>query len=394
MQPTIPGGIIHEVPRCWCSPAASLLAIASDDASLRPKPRYGTWGYDATAMDSAVKPGDDFFDYVERHLGQAHRRSRPTAPSPASIPCSTTRSSSDVREIVEDMAKDSAANRPHRPADRRPLRQLDGRGRASSSAAPRRSSPISPRSPRSRPAASSSSCSPTPGFASPVDIGIYPDLKDPTRYSAYAGQARLGLPNRDYYLLKGAKYDAYPQRLPQLHRRAAAARRHHRPGSARRPHHRARNRDREDPLDARAEPRRRQDLQSDDPRAAARRSRRSSNGTARSRKLGLGNGEQGRRRRDERGRRRAASSSPSCRCRRGRTDPPSTSSATTRTICPRRSTTRSFDFYSQDAARRPEQRARWKRGVDCSTAALGEGVGQIYVAATLSGRERRGRCTS
>jgi endothelin-converting enzyme/putative endopeptidase len=48
-----------------------------------------------------------------------------------------------------------------------------------------------------------------PGFDSPVEISIYPDLKNPTRYAAYAGQDGLGMPNRDYYLLKGAKYDAY-----------------------------------------------------------------------------------------------------------------------------------------------------------------------------------------
>ena len=34
-------------------------------------------------------------------------------------------------------------------------------------------------------------------------------MKDPTRYALYAGQDGLGLPNRDYYLLEGAKYDAY-----------------------------------------------------------------------------------------------------------------------------------------------------------------------------------------
>ncbi|HVI06464.1 MAG TPA: M13 family metallopeptidase, partial [Sphingomicrobium sp.] len=40
-------------------------------------------------------------------------------------------------------------------------------------------------------------------------LNIYPDLKNPTRYSAYASQVGLGMPNRDYYLLKGDKYDAY-----------------------------------------------------------------------------------------------------------------------------------------------------------------------------------------
>ena len=42
---------------------ASLLAMAPVSADAA-KPRFGSGGYDATAMDGAVKPGDDFFDYV------------------------------------------------------------------------------------------------------------------------------------------------------------------------------------------------------------------------------------------------------------------------------------------------------------------------------------------
>ena len=41
-----------------------------------------------------------------------------------------------------------------------------------------------------------------PGFASPVDVEINPELKDPTRYSAIASQARLGMPSREYYLAR------------------------------------------------------------------------------------------------------------------------------------------------------------------------------------------------
>ena len=38
--------------------AGAALAIASPAASA-PKPVYGDWGYNASAMDSSVKPGDD-----------------------------------------------------------------------------------------------------------------------------------------------------------------------------------------------------------------------------------------------------------------------------------------------------------------------------------------------
>ena len=49
----------------------------------------------------------------------------------------------------------------------------------------------------------------TVGYESPVGVSIYPDLSNPTQYAVYAGQSGLGMPNRDYYLLQGAKYDAY-----------------------------------------------------------------------------------------------------------------------------------------------------------------------------------------
>jgi putative endopeptidase len=40
---------------------------AADPATATPPPaaqRYGTWGVDVTGMDRSVKPGDDFFKYV------------------------------------------------------------------------------------------------------------------------------------------------------------------------------------------------------------------------------------------------------------------------------------------------------------------------------------------
>ena len=40
-------------------------------------------------------------------------------------------------------------------------------------------------------------------------MSIDPDTVDPTRYTVWVGQAGLGMPNRDYYLKKGEKFDAY-----------------------------------------------------------------------------------------------------------------------------------------------------------------------------------------
>ena len=42
--------------------AVSVIAFSA--GAMAAAPKFGSWGYDATAMDSGVKPGDDFFDYV------------------------------------------------------------------------------------------------------------------------------------------------------------------------------------------------------------------------------------------------------------------------------------------------------------------------------------------
>ena len=43
--------------------AAAVVAICGPALS-QTKPTYGSWGYDPAAMDAAVKPGDDFFGFV------------------------------------------------------------------------------------------------------------------------------------------------------------------------------------------------------------------------------------------------------------------------------------------------------------------------------------------
>src|SRR4051794_18859960 len=45
--------------------AGIALAVGSPALSAPAnKPVFGDWGYDASAMDNSVKPGDDFFAYV------------------------------------------------------------------------------------------------------------------------------------------------------------------------------------------------------------------------------------------------------------------------------------------------------------------------------------------
>ena len=186
--------------------AGAALAVASPAASA-PKPAYGAWGYDATAMDSAVKPGDDFFDYVN---GAWAKRTEIAADRTFAGIDSVLNDQieRDVRAIVEDMAKDPTANGKLGQqigdlyASWMDEAQVEQLGNA----------PLKPWLDKIAAAKTRGELVDvfaSPGFDSPVGLFIIPDLKNPTKYALYASQGGLGMPNRDYYLLKGEKYDAY-----------------------------------------------------------------------------------------------------------------------------------------------------------------------------------------
>ncbi|MFL6735679.1 MAG: M13 family metallopeptidase, partial [Sphingomonas sp.] len=186
--------------------AGAALAIASPAVSAD-RPVVGDWGYDASAMDSSVKPGDDFFAYVN---GAWDKRTEIASDRTFAGIDSVLNDQieKDVRAIVEDMARDPGANGR--------LGQQIGDLYASWMNEDRveqlGTGPLKPWLAKIDAAKSRGDLVElfaSPGFDSPVGLYIIPDLKNPTKYALYASQGGLGLPNRDYYLLKGGKYDAY-----------------------------------------------------------------------------------------------------------------------------------------------------------------------------------------
>jgi len=184
------------------------VALASPAISQSPvRPVYGTWGYDSSAMDSSVTPGDDFFAYVN---GTWFNKAD-IAPDRTFVGIDSVLNDQiekDVRAIVEDMAKDPSTNGR--------LGQQIGDLYASwmdeGAVEKLGTEPLKPYLARVAAAKTRGDLVDLfaePGFDSPVGLAIFPDLKNPTRYAVYAGQSGLGMPNRDYYLLKGEKYDAY-----------------------------------------------------------------------------------------------------------------------------------------------------------------------------------------
>nr|WP_232283507.1 M13 family metallopeptidase [Sphingomonas sp. PAMC 26617] len=166
---------------------------------------YGTWGVDEALMDQGVMPGNDFFRYA---LG-GWLKTAQIAPDKSragynyDLPDKTER---DVRAMVEGAARQPGAPRYVRQIVDYYAAWMDEVGIERAGFAPaapylRRIAAIGDR-------IGLAALMVQPGYAAPVRIDINQDDKDPTHYAVEIGQARLGLPSRDYYLLTAPKYVA------------------------------------------------------------------------------------------------------------------------------------------------------------------------------------------
>ena len=176
-------------------------------AGTSPKPRYGNWGVATEDMDRQVKPGDDFFDYVEGNWLRGHpiAADKVGAGYNYELPDEIEL---QVRAIIEHEAAQPSDSTAKKVGDFYAA-WMDEAGIEARGVAPLKPYLVAIEGVRTRDALVRLMM--TPGYASPINLGISTDQDDPTRYTAAASQARLGLPTRDYYLLKGAKYDAIRQ---------------------------------------------------------------------------------------------------------------------------------------------------------------------------------------
>ena len=167
-------------------------------------PRYGSWGLELQDMDRSVKPGDDFFQYAEGTWLKDHP-----------IPADKTAAGynydlpDEILQQVRTMVEKAAANPTS--AEARKIGDayaawmdqagIEQRGLAPLKPYLDRIDTVSNRSQLIKLMAQQS-------YASPISVDIATDQDDPTRYQVRIGQADLGLPARDYYLLKGDKYES------------------------------------------------------------------------------------------------------------------------------------------------------------------------------------------
>ncbi len=210
--------------------SGSVLADTPADATLAP--HYGSWGFDLAGEDLAVKPGDDFFAYTNG-----------TAVKALVIPPDRTRfgafdtlsvlSENRVHAILEAASHAQDQSGPQKKIGDFYAAFMDEARINRLGATPLKPLLAKVRAVTNRRAMAKLMGSRQTGFgASLIGLSIYADAKDPDHYAVYASQSGLNLPDRDYYLTPGLAekkkaYQAYVAKMLKLigwaHPDAAAA---------------------------------------------------------------------------------------------------------------------------------------------------------------------------
>ncbi len=180
---------------------------AADAVAEAAKTAYGTWGVDITQGDPAIRPGDDFARY-------ANGKWLDTFEIPADLPgfVSFTKlrldAEDDVKAIVEEVAAKSSEPGSLEQKVGDYFKSWMDAGKANALGA----APLKPHLDRIYAAASRDDLMKLLGsihHQGPAGFGVIPDPADTTRYIAFVGQAGIGLPDRDYYLKTDGKFPEY-----------------------------------------------------------------------------------------------------------------------------------------------------------------------------------------
>ncbi|MFM7028659.1 MAG: M13 family metallopeptidase [Chakrabartia sp.] len=180
-------------------------------------PQFGTWGIDLQGMDKSVKPGDDFYKFVN---GTWDANTEIPADRSSWGGFGVLRDLSDqrTRAIIEDSAKQNAPKGSVAQkvgdfyASFMDEAGIEARGIEPVKPMLAKVDALQTRDDLARALAESARL----GMGSPVEIGVELDLKDNSKYAVYVGQGGLGMPDRDYYLVDNdrfketrAKYKTY-----------------------------------------------------------------------------------------------------------------------------------------------------------------------------------------
>ncbi|MCK8457177.1 M13 family metallopeptidase [Sphingomonas faeni] len=200
------------------SPALAKAAkgpVAPKDAN---KPQIGDFGFDMAGRDTSVTPGTDFFDYANGGWVK-------TTPIPAD------RSSYGMFHVLQDLSLertrtilDGAAKTPGDKVGEFYTSFMDEAAVNAKGAGPVKPMLAALKATKDKTALVTEIAKlQRQGVGGLVGVGVQQDDKDPTTYVVGLGQSGIGLPDRDYYLKDDAKlatirtaYQAYLARMLTL----------------------------------------------------------------------------------------------------------------------------------------------------------------------------------
>jgi putative endopeptidase len=168
-----------------------------------PKAELGSWGVDLSGLDTSVKPGDDFFLYVNGTWVK-NAVIPPDRSSAGSFQNLQILSEQRMRTIVDGIeARDYATLSP----EEKKLRDLydafvDTKEIEAHGLDPVKADLDYFAHLKSKAAVARAMASPKLATESVFDYTINPDDKNPDAYAIDLGQSGLGMPDRDYYLSK------------------------------------------------------------------------------------------------------------------------------------------------------------------------------------------------
>jgi endothelin-converting enzyme/putative endopeptidase len=176
-------------------------AVADD------KPVLGRWGIETQAISATLRPGDDFYRYVNEGWLK-------TAAPPPGIAYANAfvdaylRTQGQLQKLIDGILAST-------PAPGSDEAQIAALYKSYIDVARRNQLGLSPIKGELdavwaiKTHEDAARLQAQPFFKSPIDIGVVPDDKKPQRYVIGAAQSGLGLPSREYYLSAGEPFEGH-----------------------------------------------------------------------------------------------------------------------------------------------------------------------------------------
>ncbi|MBV9541833.1 MAG: peptidase M13 [Alphaproteobacteria bacterium] len=181
---------------------------------------FGAWGFDLSARDTSVKPGDDFFNYANG--AWLNRTEIPADRASWGMHAALAeRVLGQLRTIMEDAGKANPNSKEGKVGAYYAAFMDEGRIEQLG-IAPLKADLDAVRAVQTREQMAALMGKANKDFTSSFfSFSVQPDVKDPAHYAIYVNQAGLGLPDRDYYVeasfaAKKTAYQAYVAKMLTL----------------------------------------------------------------------------------------------------------------------------------------------------------------------------------